>query len=97
MKRGVGLNTFKSHRVSTQQVKKKCVIPVKTGIQFYGLFLDSRWSLPRTPIRGGNDDLKCFHRKIAKFRFYLINFTKRRNDMTSPWGDFRLTKESIID
>ena len=62
MKRGVDLNTFKSHRVSTQQVKKKCVIPVKTGIQIYGLFLDSRFR--------GNDDLKCFHRKIAQFRFY---------------------------
>jgi len=34
------------------------VIPVKTGIHVFAIDLDSRWSLPRTLMRGGNDNFK---------------------------------------
>ena len=40
------------------------VIPVQTGIQYLQLIIDSRWSLPRTQIRGGNDEKGIFFKGL---------------------------------
>ena len=53
------------------------VIPAEAGIQDFGCktfsSIDSRWSLPRTPMRGGNDTgVLILHLRLS---FSTLRFT----------------------
>jgi hypothetical protein len=37
---------------------------MQTGIQYIQIVIDSRWSLPRTQIRGGNDEKGIFFKGL---------------------------------